>query len=227
MGEQTGKVDGSFKLNRAMISVFSYTMDKDFLQKMISQINSLAISMYHASRPSRAILIRTRSPLQLRAVSYWPKAEVKALHAIHEGLVEGRWLAIPWTYTPRPTVRNPNPRTYTSNYTPVLNLGGRIPVTHDGTYVLLSKRQKNFPYHSTVRFHRQLALDLRCHFHTPMPAPSRRIHVHHLDGNPANNHTSNLQVLTAPQHMRLHAPPPPPRRGAHPPQPRPPRRVRR
>ena len=52
--------------------------------------------------------------------------------------------------------------------------------SHDGVYVVFTHRVNNFPFQSTVRFHRQLAPDLRRHFHTPMPSAARNINVHHL-----------------------------------------------
>ena len=110
------------------------------------------------------------------------------------------------------TARNPNPLTYTRKYTPVLESGAsHIPVAHPWRDVS-SSRVNNFPFQATARFHRQLALDLRRHFHTPMPAAALNINVRQLDRNYNNNDTSNLRVLTIQQHMPLHAPPPPPRR---------------
>ena len=139
------------------------------------------------------------------AVAGPPSSNLRAFPLVHQGTVVGRWLLMPWTWTPRATARNPNPLTYTSNYTPCLEPDAfHIPVTHDGMYVVFTHRVNNFPFQSAVRFHRQLALDLRHHFHTPMPAATRHIHVHHQDHNYNSNDTSNLRVLTSQQHRRLH-----------------------
>ena len=77
------------------------------------------------------------------------------------------------------------------------------------------KRTYNFPFQATIRFHHQLALDMRRHFHTPMPcqpvAPS------------STSTTSTAEPPTPVPSTGNHPPPPPPRRGVHPVQ----RRVRR
>ena len=76
-------------------------------------------------------------------------------------------------------------------------------------YVGFTKRVNVFPFNSTIRFHRQLALDMRRHFHTPMPAAGRNINVRQIDHDTTNNHTSNLRVLSRARHMAQHPPPAP------------------
>ena len=122
---------------------------------------------------------------------------------VHQGNVVGQWYLEPFFHLPRPTTRNPNPTRFTSNYTPRL-FGNLLatPVTTHETYLLFTKRTYNFPFQATIRFHHQLALDMRRHFHTPMPcqpvAPSSTSTTSTAE--PPNN----LQVLTCSQHGELH-----------------------
>ena len=67
-----------------------------------------------------------------------------------------------------------------------------LPPLHERTY--------DFPFQATIRFHHQLALDMRRHFHTLAPS--------------STSTTSTAEPPTPVPSTGNHPPPPPPRRGA-------------
>ena len=96
---------------------------------------------------------------------------------IVQGRRVGWWAAeaLPFTYTPEPTPKHPNPPQFTCNFHPYTIFGTPAPVTWNGTYLQFCHHQpgQRNPIPTTY-FHRQLATDHHHHHHpnpTPTPVP--------------------------------------------------------
>ena len=99
---------------------------------------------------------------------------------IVQGRRVGWWAAEarPYTHTPEPSARHPNPPQFTSNFHPYTIFGTPARVTWNGTYLQLCHNQPGQRGHPipTTYFHRQLALD---HARTNTPLPAGNFMVHH------------------------------------------------
>ena len=100
---------------------------------------------------------------------------------IVQGRRVGWWAAeaLPFTYTPEPTPKHPNPPQFTCNFHPYTIFGTPAPVTWNGTYLQFCHHQpaQRNPIPTTY-FHRQLATNH--HHHPQIPLPPQ-YHVHRYD----------------------------------------------